>query len=169
MRTLLLLRHAKAQPAHRGQTDSQRCLNETGRKAAKRTGRWLEEHRLNMDYVSYSPALRAVQTLELVREEHPIGEHLLHMDTQVYMASLDTLLSILSDIPADAETVLLVGHNPALEELLVHLCGEDMAASENGKLLPTASLAHIILPDDWRRLDAGQGHLMGIIRPKEPH
>jgi phosphohistidine phosphatase len=63
--------------------------------------------------------------------------------------------------------VLLIGHNPGVEQLLVHLCGEPLPLSAKGKLMPTSALAQIALPDDWHALPPRAGKLTQLIRPEE--
>ena len=76
------------------------------------------------------------------------------------------MLDALSRCPSDAETVLLVGHNPGLEELVQHLVGDDLEPPGDGKLMPTATLVRLEMPGDWRRLDQGCAQLISITRPK---
>ena len=85
----------------------------------------------------------------------------------VYLADLGTLLGVLAHCPQDMNNILVIGHNPGLEELLEYLCGEDLPLSAKGKLMPTATLAQIALPDDWRGLAARSGKMVHIVRPDE--
>jgi len=75
------------------------------------------------------------------------------------------LKTVLAECPLEARRVLLVGHNPELEDLLIHLVG---AANlpDTDKLLPTAALARLIMPDDWSHLDAGSAKLLSITSAK---
>jgi phosphohistidine phosphatase len=76
------------------------------------------------------------------------------------------LLRVLASCPPFARTVLLVGHNPVLEELLLFLAGDEVQISADGKLLPTAALARLEMPDDWSALDSGCAQLISITRPR---
>ena len=85
---------------------------------------------------------------------------------QLYGADLACLLRVLGDCPATAQTVLLVGHNPGLEELVSYLAGDELETPADGKLLPTATLARLEMPNDWQTLDAGCAQLTALIRPR---
>ena len=78
---------------------------------------------------------------------------------------LNELLEVLADCPPDARRIMLVGHNPGLEELLVWLVDETVQVPEDGKLLPTATLARLQMPANWSALVAGCAHLDSITRP----
>ena len=84
----------------------------------------------------------------------------------IYEAASADLLGLLARLPANAKTVLLVGHNPGLEELLVYLVGDDVGELDDGKLLPTAALARLEMPDDWSDLTPGCAQLVNITLPK---
>jgi phosphohistidine phosphatase len=112
-----------------------------------------------------SPALRAKQTTLKVCEAIKIDATRLHWDSRIYEASPGTLLQVLASCPELAAVVLLVGHNPGLELLLRYLCG-DIPFPADGKLLPTATLAQVVVPDHWTQLDPGVGRLCSLIRPR---
>jgi phosphohistidine phosphatase len=108
-----------------------------------------------------SDAVRARLTAEaVVAAAGCAGEILL--DQRLYMASPADILSLLRTVPEKAETVMIVGHNPGLEELVAQLTGERQD-------LPTAAVAQIVLPiDRWRDLKRStRGTLVGHWRPKE--
>ena len=166
MRTLLLLRHAKSDRDQPVVEDFARPLNARGREDAARMGGWMKEHHLQPEWVICSPAVRTRETLALLRTRIAIPDTLIDFDDRVYLADLTTLLAVLVRCPQDMSNVLLIGHNPGLEQLLVHLCGEALPLSAKGKLLPTAALAQVALPDDWGSLPSRIGKLVHIIRPE---
>jgi phosphohistidine phosphatase len=88
-------------------------------------------------------------------------------DQGVYEGDLDGLLAVLARVPPEALTVLLVGHNPGLEELVRFLTDNDLDEPGDGKLMPTAALARLEMPDDWTQLEPGCATVMGIVRPKQ--
>ena len=167
MRTLLLLRHAKSDRTQPVSEDFDRPLNQRGREAADGVGRWMKHHHLQPEWVVCSPAARTRETLTLLRTHVTIPETLIDFDDRVYLADVETLLAVLARCPQDVNNVLMIGHNPGLEQLLLYLCGEGLPMSSNGKLLPTATLVQIDLPDDWRALSARAGKMMHIVRPSE--
>ncbi len=164
-RELLILRHAKSDWSMAAATDFERPLNQRGERDAPRMGRWLREQQLAPDRVVSSTALRARQTTLRVGSELGIDPAVIDWQPTVYEASLATLLHLLGECPA-APRVLLVGHNPGLDELLLWLCPEAPLTSD-GKLLTTATLARLALPDDWSRLSRGSGRLLSLVRPRE--
>lgn len=167
MRTLILFRHAKAEPLRPDINDIDRPLSPAGHKAAKKMGLWLKEHTVPIDSIICSPARRAQSTLEILKPCLEIPEKNVAVDEQLYLASFEQLLTLLSQAQKKPRNVMLVGHNPGLEDLLTYLCGEYLPRSRNGKLMPTATLARIQLPNDWQKLDPGKGKLLDLIRPKE--
>lgn len=164
-RELLLLRHGKSgwrEPV----ADYDRPLKKRGRQGAKRMGAWLEQQGLVPDYVLSSPAERALATAErCVRVLGRKGSWV-HTDKRLYLADARTLLTALQGIPGEYRRVLLVGHNPGLEDLVRQLATQPPATPDDGKLIPTATLAHFCIPADWHSLAWGQGELIQIIRAR---
>lgn len=161
MKTLFLLRHAKSSWADAGQPDFARPLNERGQKAAPLMGRFMRRENLQPDLVLSSPATRARETITLVAEA---GKFLCEVryDERIYEASLARLLEIMTQLEESTDAVLLVGHNPGMEELVLNLTGEQQH-------MPTAALACITLNiEKWSKARAeGSGQLERLIRPKE--
>ena len=124
-------------------------------------GELVREYGLIPDVVISSDAVRARLTAEAVVEAARYGGEML-LDQRLYMASPADILALLRTVRERAETVMIVGHNPGLEELVVQLTGERQD-------LPTAALAQIVLPiDQWRDLTLStRGTLLGHWRPKE--
>lgn len=160
-RELLIMRHAKSDWDNPMLTDFERTLNNRGRKAAPRMGQWLKEQGLTPDWVVSSPAVRTRQTVQLVCGELGITDAANHWEQGIYEASLPTLLQVLADCPSTAQRVLLVGHNPGLEQLVKHLA-ESFPDIPPLNIMPTAALAHFQLPADWQTLNAGCGQLIKL-------
>lgn len=165
-RQLLIFRHAKSAWDTEAATDFDRPLAARGKRDAPKMGRWLLQQGLIPDYVVCSPAKRAKQTAKLVTAELNIDKGQLIMDQRIYDAGPQSLLQVLADCPKDARLVLLVGHNPGVEMLLEHLCGSEISIPDDGKVLPTATLAHMQMPSDWADLKTDCAHLDVIMRPK---
>lgn len=115
MRELILLRHAHAEPAENGLADIDRPLSPHGLAEAEAAGRWLLEQRLVPDRVLCSPARRTRETLEAVLGLTGYVEQ--RLDERVYDATPGTLAALV-DEQRDVERLLLVGHNPGLEQLV---------------------------------------------------
>jgi len=161
MKTLLVLRHAKSSWDDAALDDHERPLNKRGRRDAPRMGELVREYGLIPDAVISSDAVRARLTAEAVVEAARYAGEIL-LDHRLYVAGPADILSLLRTVGEKAETAMIVGHNPGLEELVAQLTGE-------WQDLPTAALAQIVLPiDQWRDLTLStRGTLVGHWGPKE--
>mgnify|MGYP002777050411 CR=1 FL=1 len=140
MRTLILLRHAHAEPAAPGQADVDRPLSPEGLAEAEAAGRWLVEHGLVPDRVLCSPARRTRETLEAVLGVVGFVEQ--RLEAGIYEATPGTLAA-LADAHREVERLLLVGHNPGLERLLALL---HSGQSGDYRGMPPGSVAVLELP-----------------------
>lgn len=109
MPTLVLLRHAKAEP-HR-LDDATRELADRGRADALAVRRWLDDRGIVPDRVVVSPATRTRQTWELAGTVEPV------VDARVYEAEVEDLREVVGETPGDVRVLVLVGHNPGVERL----------------------------------------------------
>lgn len=160
MKTLLLLRHAKSSWKDSALADFERPLNDRGRKAAELVGNFIAKQNVTIDLVISSPAVRARQTIDLVLRASKRKPEL-RFDQRVYEASPARLLEITSQIEDDRKSVLLVGHNPGMEELLTLLVGVEHH-------MPTASLAKIVLSGKkWDKILTEKGVLESFVRARE--
>ena len=137
MKRLLILRHAKSSWADSSISDWQRPLDERGRRDAPRAGQWLRERSLVPDVIITSDAVRARTTAEAVAEAAGYAQEII-VEPSLYRAKPTDLLTVLHGVRSEVRTVLVVGHNPGLEELVQQLTGE-------GHDLPTAALVHIAM------------------------
>jgi phosphohistidine phosphatase len=166
-RELFLLRHAKSAWPE-GVADYNRPLKKRGKKAALLMGEWLLSQDLSPDSIVSSPAERARETAEKLCKGLQTKKHgLLYFDDRIYEASVESLKSVLADCPSFKRRVLIVGHNPGLDNLLIDLVAESLIPDDDDKILGTANLARISLPDDWNQLDKGCGQLISITKPKD--
>lgn len=162
MKTLLVLRHAKSSWNDSALPDHNRPLNERGRRDAPMMGDWLRQQQLIPDLIISSDAVRAHMTAEAVAEAAGYAGAIV-LNPLLYLAAVDDIVAVLSTVSkANAPTVMIVGHNPGLEQLVATLTGDH-------EDFPTAALAQIALPiDRWRDLDSStRGTLVGLWRPKE--
>ena len=165
-RELLLLRHGKSDWSE-PLPDFKRPITDRGKRGAQRIGVWLLGEGLEPDHVVSSPAERALVTAQKAIKAMGRSAAGIVRERRVHDASLSQLLAVLAEAPAAAQRVLLVGHNPGLEELLEYLSRQRTEIPADGKLLPTATLARLEMPDDWQRLEAGCASLLGITRGEE--
>lgn len=159
MKRLYILRHAKSSWDDSSLTDFDRPLNKRGLRAAPFMGGYMASNGFAPDLIVSSPAERARQTAELVRES---GEFdcPLNFDRRIYEADVRALTQVVSGLADQFDAVLLVGHNPGMEGLVHHLTGEQHE-------MPTAALAVISLDvDAWPKLSADCGTLDRLVRPK---
>jgi phosphohistidine phosphatase len=163
-RELLLLRHGKSDWIV-GADDFHRPLKQRGKRAAQRIGAWLAQQEMMPDYILTSPAERALVTAQKVCKAMGNRAESVRPDDRIYDARVDDLLEALGDCPDAATRVMLVGHNPGLEALLVWLASDHVAVPSDGKLLPTATLARLAMPVDWLSLPQGCARLESITRP----
>jgi phosphohistidine phosphatase SixA len=142
MRELILLRHAHAEPAGPGQADADRPLSAEGRAEAEAAGRWLAQQGLVPDRVLCSPSRRTRETLDAVLAA--TGDVDRRLDDAIYEATPGTLAAI-ADAHRDAGRLLLVGHNPGLEQLaaLMH-----SGQSGDYRGMPPGGIAVLTLPAD---------------------
>ncbi len=166
-RELLLLRHAKSDWDSGAALDFERPLSKRGKKDAPRVGEWLYREGLIPHLIVSSPAQRARETTLRVCKCLDVSKKDVVWDADLYEAELPALLNVLGHLSAHAGLVLLVGHNPGLEALLCHLAAGDIDEPPDGKLLPTAAVARLEMPDDWSVLEPGSAGLVGIVRPKQ--
>jgi len=166
MKVLTLLRHAKSgwdDPALR---DFDRPLNPRGRRAAATVGREMRRLGLGFDVVVASPARRVIETLEEI--EKAFGTLAPRYDQRLYLAPAETLLEIARETGDEAESLLLVGHNPGLEELVLRLSANGALRCEAEVKYPTATLAQMRFDvASWRQLREGGATLARFVRPRD--
>jgi phosphohistidine phosphatase len=167
MKTLTLLRHAKSgwdAPALR---DFDRPLNARGRKAARAMGREMRRLGLGFDQVLASPAARVTETLTEVAQGYG-GAVDTQFDETVYLASVETLLAFVRGADDADARLLLVGHNPGMEQLAMLLSEGGPLRDEIAVKYPTGALTEIgFAVDHWRDIVPGEGRLARFIRPRE--
>ncbi len=96
-----------------------------------------------------------------------LPEHTIQFDQSLYLATRERLLGKLAVCRPPLKRVLLVGHNPGLEELLEFLCASSLPRTDNGKLLTTAALARVRLQQTWESLAKGGGTLVSLTYPHD--
>jgi len=159
MRTLYLLRHAKSSWNDETLSDFDRPLKKRGKEASKLVGQLIRKEMLSDLLVVSSPAQRTRETTKIVLKNASLDPEV-RFDPQIYEAELAGLLEVLGRIESDRECVMIVGHNPGMENLLRLLTG---ASRE----MPTAALAKIKLnTESWKSLSGSEGHLEWLKTPE---
>jgi phosphohistidine phosphatase len=150
---LYLLRHAKSSWKDASLDDHDRPLAPRGKRASKAIGRYLRDHDVEPELVLCSSAKRARQTLERLG---PAGLDA-RIEPELYGAGAGALLARLREVPGEVASVMLIGHNPAMQELGFRLAGlEDK--------FPTAALATFECPR-WSTLETAE--LVDYVRPRD--
>jgi phosphohistidine phosphatase len=169
MKTLVLMRHAKSAWDAGDTADHDRPLSDRGRASAPLMGKWLQEQKLAPDLVLSSTALRATETLDLLRPYLPEKVPVQIADC-LYMALPREMLAVLAKVKsAAASTILLIGHNPGIGSLAHWLStrGELKCLDRMKDKFPTGAVAVIDFDiAGWRELDDQQGRLRAFITPK---
>ncbi|MGW0558444.1 SixA phosphatase family protein [Streptomyces sp. NPDC002926] len=166
LRRLIVLRHAKsARPP--GMEDFDRPLAERGRGDAAAAGRWLRDAHYIPDLMICSTAVRARQTWELAAE-HLETQPSARYEDRVYDAHFHALLGVVGETPISVGTLLLVGHNPGMQELVLALAAEALgdALERAREKFPTSAIAVLTWRGAWSELAPGTALLTDLAVPR---
>jgi phosphohistidine phosphatase len=161
MKTLLILRHAKSSWGDPSLADHDRPLNARGKRDAPRMGQLLADQDLKPDLIVSSTAKRARKTAAKVAKA--CGFELeVELNGRLYHAYPEDYVQVLREVDDQHQRVLVVGHNPGLEELVATMAGQYQS-------MPTAALAHVVIDVDyWGDLRVtSTGRLVSLWLPKE--
>jgi len=165
-RKLYLLRHGKSD-WETDVDDFHRPLKNRGKRGAQKIGLWLAQHKQVPDYVICSSAVRAFTTAEKACKVAGFDYRRIDCQESAYMASPDELIDIIRSVSADVERLLLVGHNPGLEQLLELLAKQQVKIPDDGKVLPTSAMAIVNIEAEWENISANQAQLVDIVYAKD--
>ena len=165
IKTLLILRHAKSSWKFSDLADHDRPLNKRGKRDAPKIGNLLKEKDLVPDIIISSTAVRAEKTAKMVAKASKYkDEDDVALSDSLYTAGPDAYIDVLTNLQNKYNTVLVIGHNPGLEELVKILSGEEY------HVMPTCALAHIRLDiQSWSDIVqmTGKGRLVRLWNPHE--
>ncbi|AZO42624.1 MULTISPECIES: histidine phosphatase family protein [Mesorhizobium] len=167
MKQLLLLRHAKSSWDDPDLDDFDRPLAERGLKAAQLMGRELAARNWLPELALVSPALRTRDTWRLVAAELSVRPRV-ELAKALYDASAADILSQIRKTDGSSGCLVVIGHNPGLEDLARQLAGPESEAKARKKLdekFPTAALARFVFEGDWSGLSSAR--LTHCLRPKD--
>ncbi len=166
MKTLGLLRHAKSDHEDRALRDFDRGLNDRGRRGAAVMGEHIRAHGLAWDRLIASPAERVRRTVAAARLTLPTT-----WDQRLYLADSSALIDVLRELDDGADAILLAGHNPGLQHLVLDLVGrtgEDALLAEVTDKFPTAAFAALELDiAHWADCAPGCARLVHFARPRD--
>lgn len=164
MRTIMLLRHAKSSHDDLSLKDFDRPLADRGQKDAPRMGQFAREVEALPGYIVSSPAERAKQTTLLFMESAEIDESVLHWNEDLYYGGSRDYLHLIQKAPDETSNILLVGHNPLIEETVSLLCNEQGSHTVH---MPTAALVCIEHPAiEWKQVKPGTARFKWMMIPK---
>lgn len=170
MPVLMLLRHAKSSWQDASLADFDRPLARRGIAAAPLMGREMMRRGWLPDLVLVSPARRTRETWNLVARQWPDGARPVVMHDDIYEADAERLLDVVRKESRSADRVLLIGHNPAMEDLAAllagHACDPDALSLMTAKF-PTCALARLTFDGDWPSLGADAARLDDFLRPRD--
>ena len=161
MKTLLILRHGKSSWGNPGLADHDRPLKGRGRRAAKRMGEEMVARDVVPDLILSSTARRARSTAERAAEAAGCTDRIVQT-RELYLTGVTHQLRTVAERAGDEHrVVMIVGHNPTLEDMVEHLTGED-------ERMTTGNLARVDLDvNSWRDLPGASGRLAFLLRPRE--
>lgn len=169
MKKLLLLRHAKSSWDDPSLADFERPLSARGLKAAPRMGREIAARDWLPDRALVSPAARTHATWDLVAGEWPAQPPVAFRET-LYEATPEEILEELRRTPEATETLLVVGHNPGLQQLADGTAGgtsDSKALARLRQKFPTGGLVRLVFEGKWRDLSFDGARLTHCLRPKD--
>ena len=172
MKTLYILRHAKSDQGDSSLQDHDRPLNARGREAAPQMGAYMKAKHAKPDLILCSTARRTVETCDLVRPA--LGDVMVAFEAGLYLAEPSSLLERLRQVGEETGTVMIIGHNPGLEQLANGLAASPKNEAEERlhrrmrEKFSTCALAVIKLPvKAWREVKMRAGTLADFMRPKD--
>lgn len=161
LKTLYLVRHAKSSWSDASLSDKERPLNKRGRRTAPDMGGRLAEQGHKPDLIVSSPANRAFSTAKILAKEMGIDESEITIDERLYFSGTGSMLKMLEGLDDSYQSVMIVGHNPAMTTFMNMLCD---ASVDN---MPTSAIAVIgYSMASWSKLRSEDGSLLAYDFPK---
>jgi phosphohistidine phosphatase len=167
MHTLYLLRHAKSSWADPTLADHERPLAPRGRRDGRRIAKHLLRLEIEPELVLCSTAERTRETLELLLPALA-ATSTIRLEEELYAASADQLLERIRVLPETVASLMLIGHNPGIQQLALVLASAGVELKRLEAKFPTAALATLALPNTaWNQLSEGDAVLAAYIVPKQ--
>ena len=167
MRTVILLRHGKSSWSDSTLADIDRPLAPRGERASRRIAKYIRRKRIRPTLVLCSPSLRTRQTLEAI--EPSLGKgYSIELVPQLYAASERELLEQLQALPESVSSVMLIGHNPGLQNLALVLASRGADLPQLEEKFPTGVLATLVVhSESWAGLSPGDAELVDYVVPRQ--
>lgn len=168
MKSLHLLRHAKSSWDDPTLPDHERPLAPRGHRASKVIARHLLERGITPELVLCSSSVRTRETLALVSAGFdPAIETRVDIEQGLYAVSAEDLLARIRRAPETIESVMLIAHNPSIQELAMELAAPARGIERIREKFPTAALATFEIADPWNAVEPGSAHLVEFVKPRE--
>ncbi len=170
MKIISLLRHAKSDWQDPALRDFDRPINEKGERVSRAMGQWIASQKIKFDYIIASPALRVEQTLKHFTKGY--GNKLtIESERKIYLASSATILDVIRETGEEHDHILVVGHNPGLEDVIFDLVRDNGSSSlrnEVEKKYPTGAYAQLhIEANNWCDIIKHDATLEIFMPPRE--
>lgn len=168
MKKLSLLRHAKSDWQDPATRDFDRPLNDKGKRVARAMGHWVAGQKIRFDHILASPAKRVQETLEHFIEGYG-KRYDIEWERKIYLASSATILDAVRDCDDKYDHILVVGHNPGIEDIIFDLVPDD--GSENRDMVekkyPTGAFAELHIDcDHWADISDKAAHFEIFMPPR---
>jgi phosphohistidine phosphatase len=169
-RTLVLLRHAKSSWDDPSLADHDRPLSKRGLKTAAAMGALIKAEKIRPGLVYVSSARRTLETLAGVEQSEawPRRPEIV-VEPELYHATPSQIFTLLQRVRDTERVIMLIGHNPGLQEFAVQLAGagEETLVGELAESFPTGALAEFGIDEPWPKIAAGSGKLLRLVKPRE--
>ncbi len=161
-KTLLLLRHAKAEDQSQMFKDFDRELTSRGIMDAARMGHYLKKEAFPVDSIKASGAARTYQTAKVIAEQLRFEVDDIETVDKIYSGGPQAYLAALNATPDSVQTLLLCGHNPDISYFAEYLTGADIGSMEK------CSMAIIVFEDqNWAEISGKTGNLVKLVNPDD--
>ena len=162
MKTVYIVRHAKSSWDSADLPDEKRPLLEKGKKRTKKVVDYLLENNIRVDYIISSHAVRALETAKILAHALKYPAESIKIDSHLYYTDGDGISNQFFDLPDRFDSVMIVGHNPALTDFVNNYLPESVDQ------LPTSGVVSISFhTDEWDKAPMADHHVNFILFPKE--
>jgi len=162
---LYIMRHAKSDWSGPQTSDFERPINKRGTRNAMRIGEWMNENNHIPQKIISSPALRAKETIELVTEQiSKFNLEDLTYEDELYLAGFTQLIEFINTYKDKVQSLMLVGHNPGIENLVNYLCDK---SGDKETIVTTANLFIFKFSSDSFNTAVDTIELVEAIKPRE--
>jgi phosphohistidine phosphatase len=167
VRTVILLRHGKSSWTDSTLADVDRPLAPRGERAARRIAKYMRRKKIRPELVLCSPSVRTRQTLDAIRDS--LGKSCsIELVPELYAASEGELLERLQALPGSVSSVMLIGHNPGLQDLALGLASRGADLGQLREKFPTGALATLVVHrESWAALSRGDAELVDYVVPRQ--